>query len=152
MPVFYFDTSALFKLYVREEGSDRVLELAEDRERNTLAIMDFAVLEFRSAIRRRERQGEISASEANLALERLSDDATNRYRVQQSTLVIVQEGIRLIDLYALRTLDALQLAGGIVVRSQVTGPLTFVCADIRLHDAAVAEGFNILLPQEQPPP
>ncbi len=147
MPIFYFDTSALFKLYIREEGTDRVSELAQDRERNTLAIVDFAVLEFHSAIRRRERQGEISALEASLALQQLSDDAENRYMVQQSTPAIVQEGTRLIDLYPLKTLDALQLAGCLILRRRVSEPLTFVCADVRLYRAAASEGLTTLIPQ-----
>ena len=147
MPIFYFDTSSLFKLYVREEGTDQLRELVQDLERNELAIMDFALLEFRSAVRRRERQGELSALEANLALERLREDAAERYMVQESTLAMLEEGARLIDLYPLRSLDALQLAGCIIVRRRVSEPLTFVCADVRLYRAADQEGLTTLIPQ-----
>jgi predicted nucleic acid-binding protein len=61
MPSFYLDTSAFVKLYVLEEGSQTVIELAQDPGRDRIVILDLALLESRSAIRRRERDGDITA-------------------------------------------------------------------------------------------
>ena len=60
MSSFYLDTSALLKLYVEEEGTARVLSLARGDEENRLIILDLTLIEARSAIRRREREGDIS--------------------------------------------------------------------------------------------
>jgi len=55
MAVYYLDTSALVKLYVQELGTDVVLSLTGDLEEDRLAILDLARVEFRAAVRRRER-------------------------------------------------------------------------------------------------
>ena len=123
MASVYLDTSALVKLYIEEEGSARVVALTADRDAIQAVILDITLIESRSAIRRRQRQGDISSADADRVLKQIEDDATG-----------------------LRAYDALQLAGCLVVRNDVPGPLTFVCADIRLCEAASLEGVNTLNP------
>jgi predicted nucleic acid-binding protein len=146
MPSFYFDTSALVKLYVHEPGTSQVIQLAQDRDRNQIVILDLALVEFRSAVRRREREEDISATDANRVLRQLGGDASALYLVQPCTPAVIEEASRLLDTHPLRAYDALQLAGGLVVRHRVAAPLTFVCADVRLCDAAGFEGLPILVP------
>ena len=59
MANYYFDTSAFLKFYIEEDGSDTVQALLRDNESHTFIISDLTILEARSAIRRREREGSI---------------------------------------------------------------------------------------------
>ena len=146
MASFYFDTSALIKLYIEEEGTTEVLHLAEDLDGDRIVILDVALLESRSAVRRREREGDISGPDANRILKQIDEDGSLIYLVQPSISAVIEEAARLLDSHPLRTLDALHLAGCLTARHSVPAPLTFVCADARLCKAADFEGLNTLNP------
>ena len=75
MSSYYLDTSALVKLYLEEEGTAGVVDLIRDAEIDRIIILEIALLEFRSALRRKERRGEISAFDANSALARLEQQS-----------------------------------------------------------------------------
>jgi predicted nucleic acid-binding protein len=149
MSSYYLDTSALVKLYFEEEGTAGVVDLIRDAEIGRIIILEIALLEFRSALRRKERRGDISAFDANSALARLEQQAASLYRVESLTPTVANEAARLIDLYPLRTYDAVQLAGCLAVRSSVLPPLTFVCADYRLCAAANLEGVATINPLDE---
>ena len=53
MASYCFDTSALIKLYIEEEGTAAVLDIAGGLAGDHLVILDITLLESRSAIRRR---------------------------------------------------------------------------------------------------
>ena len=141
----YLDTSALIKLYVEEEGTAQVMALTEDLDGVQIVILDITLIECRSAVRRREREGDIPGADADRILKQIEEDAA-AFLLQPSTSAIMGEAARLIDRHPLRTYDALQLAGCLVVRHDVPGPLTFVCADARLCAAAGLEGVAVLNP------
>lgn len=82
MPDYYFDTSALLKLYIQEDGSDRLRRMLDQSEDNRVFILELTLLEARSAIRRRERAHEISAVDANGFLTRIDQDEKSRYFVE----------------------------------------------------------------------
>lgn len=147
MASYYFDTSALIKLYIQEPGSAAVLAVAEGVSSDHLVILELTLLECRSAVRRRERAGDISGSVANQILERIEQDGSSYFLVQP-TASAIDVAARLLDTHALRTLDALQLAGCLTIRHSTPPPLTFVCADGRLCDAANLEGLATLNPIE----
>ena len=70
MALLYLDTSALLKLYVREPGTETMLRLAAAPQ-HRLAVSGLAPVEFRCAVRRRERAGDIPAPTALALLDRL---------------------------------------------------------------------------------
>ena len=142
----YLDTSALIKLYVEEEGTAQVVEATQDAADGRVIIVDLTPLEARSAIRRREREGDISAADADRVLRQIENDCSMSFLMQPSTSAVMEEAARLIDRHPLRAYDALQLAGCLVVRDGMPGPVTFVCADARLCDAARHEGLEALNP------
>ena len=146
MASYYLDTSALIKLYVEEEGTGAILDLLKGIGGDQIAILDVTLLECRSAVRRREREGDIPASDANRILQQVDRDSSSMYLVQPSNSAVMEEAARLLDSYPLRSFDALQLAGCLTVRHSVPAPLTFVCADTRLCEAAGFEGLAALNP------
>ena len=146
MASVYLDTSALIKLYVEEEGTEQVAGLTEEFDGVRLIVLDIAPLECRSAIRRREREGDVSGPDAERILTQIEEDLSSAFLVQPSTSAVIEEAARLIDRRPLRALDALQLAGCLVSRAGVPGPVTFVCASARLYNAASREGLTALNP------
>jgi predicted nucleic acid-binding protein len=148
MASYYLDSSAFLKLYIQEEGSSRMVSLAQGEDRHQIVILDIALVESRSALRRKQRAGEISLAEADSLLSRIHGDAESQYRVETSTPEMLRDAARLIDSHPLRTYDAVQLAGCLAVRSSVHLPLAFVCADFRLCAAAGSEGLTVFNPLE----
>ena len=146
MASVYLDTSALIKLYVEEEGTERVVAITDDFDGVQVIILDVTPLEARSAVRRRQREGDISGADADRILDRIEDDTSSSFLVQPSTSAVIEGAARLIDRHPLRAYDAIQLAGCLVIRDIVPGPLTFVCADVRLCGAAELEGLTVLNP------
>ena len=146
MASVYLDTSALIKLYIEEEGTARVIGVTEGADAHDVVILDIARVESRSAIRRRERESDISRAEANRILSRMEDDISSFFLVQPSSSAVLEEAARLVDRYSLRALDALQLAGCLVFQRDAPGPVTFVCADAPLCRAAESERLAILNP------
>ena len=146
MPDYYFDTSALLKLYIQEDGSDRLRRMLDQSEDNRVFILELTLLEARSALRRRERAREISTPDANRFLTQIDQDGKSRYFVEQISPQVTAEAHRLIDSHPLRALDALQLAGCILLSQTYHSPPIFVCADYDLCDAATAERIPTINP------
>jgi predicted nucleic acid-binding protein len=145
--LYYLETSALVKLYVFEPGTQRLVNLAASSAGHRFAILSLAQVEFRSAIRRQERSGEISRSEADTLIESFREHSEGRFVVQPFTDPLLDVALALIDGYPLRGFDAMQLAGYLMLRSisGVEEPI-FVCADKALLSAARNEGCPILDP------
>jgi len=144
---YYLDTSALVKLYVREPGTERLMALAVRSSENRLAILALAQIEFRSAIRRRERTGEISPPIASQLLETFKRHVEGRLLVQMVTDFVLDTASALVDRHALRAFDAVQLAGYMVLKSAGgTDMPVFVCSDQELLMAAKREGAAVLDP------
>ena len=146
MASVYLDTSALVKLYIEEEGTERVTALTAERDDVQVIVLDITLIESRSAVRRRQREGDIPRADADRLLERMEEDAAVSFLLQPSTSAVMEEAARLIDRHPLRAYDALQLAGCLVAGQHMPGPLTFVCADTRLCEAARSEGLTTLNP------
>lgn len=142
----YLDTSALVKLYIEETGTARVLAAVDAAEGAQVIITDISRVESRSAIRRRERASDVSGTEANQILKQIERDVSSFFVVQPTSSALLEEALRLIDRYPLRAYDAVQLAGCLVVRDSLSGPVTFVCADAQLCQAAEQEGLTTLNP------
>jgi predicted nucleic acid-binding protein len=144
---YYLETSALVKLYVREPGTDRLLQLAAISSGNRLALLSISQVEFRSAIRRRERNGDIASNVVGLVLDRFQQHFETRFLQQGLTDAVLDGAIEMIDRYALRTYDAIQLSGYLVLRTTLGGELTaFVCSDRVLLEAARSEQIPVLDP------
>jgi uncharacterized protein len=147
LALYYLETSALVKLYVEEPGTRSLLKLAAGSTGNQLAILSLAQVELRSAIRRRERAGEISYSAAQQVLVGFQRHLEARFLKQVVTDAVLDSAGALIDRYALRAYDAVQLAGCLALKAVAgSAPAVFVCADRTLLIAAQNEQIQVLDP------
>jgi uncharacterized protein len=144
---YYLETSALVKLYVRESGTERILALANRTTENRLAILALTQVEFWSAVRRRERTGEIPPLVATQMLDAFKRHLETRFVSQTVTNFVLDIASALVDRHALRAYDAVQLAGYVAFRGSTgTGEPVFVCSDHALLAAARLEGISVLDP------
>lgn len=147
MAFYYLETSALVKLYVRESGTERVLALANRTSENRLAILALTQVEFWSAVRRRERAGEIPTPVATQMLDAFKRHLETRFASQTVTNFVLDIASVLVDRHALRAYDAVQLAGYVALRGTAGAEdPVFVCSDRALLTAARQEGLAVLDP------
>ena len=146
--MYFFESSALVKLFVQEQGSSTMIELAESVEDRLKTASALAPVEVRSALRKRERMGLATAAETSSAVRIASDERRHMIEYQISSLVLAQAST-MIDKHHLRALDAIQLATAMVVRdtNQLQSDVIFVCADEALLAAAEREGLQTLYPK-----
>jgi predicted nucleic acid-binding protein len=145
LALYFLDASALTKLYVREPGTDAMLGLAGEGDVR-LALLSVTAVELRSAVRRRERLGDIPSDVADSILAEFASHLESRFMRQPITEGILELALTFVDRHALRAYDALQLAGCSVVKSTI-GDLVFLCADQALCRAAVSEEVSVINPE-----
>jgi predicted nucleic acid-binding protein len=139
--ISYFDTSALIKKYIEEEGSEEVVRRWNNSD--LMAVSSVAYAEFFSAINRKRREGTLSEEEYLSAIQDFKSD--------WETLVMIEVTIHLNQFiedltssYPLRGFDAVHLASALYFQQFEEEQLCFICADRRLNDAAQQEGLNVV--------
>jgi len=147
LALYYLETSALVKLYVYELGTERLLALSTGDAGHRFAILSIAQVEFRAAIRRRQRSGEIPGHAADELIASFRQHSEAKFLIQPFSDSLLDVAFALLDGYALKGYDAMQLAGYLLLRS-ISGAEepVFVCADKALLSAARSEGCPIMDP------
>jgi predicted nucleic acid-binding protein len=147
LALYYLETSALVKLYIREPGTERLLQLVRSASENRFAVLSLSQVEFRSAIRRRERVGDLDAKIAGLVLDRFQQHMETKFLRQPLAESMLDAACEMVERYALRAYDAVHLAACLALKA-VSGPEspTFVCADRQLLQSAMSERLPVLDP------
>jgi uncharacterized protein len=138
--IVYFDTSALVKLYFAEADSEAVLELWSKASLLTSSQLLYA--EMGATFARKRREQAPSAALLDHARKTFLVDWVNLVRIALDD-DIHRRTDDLLGRHPLRGADAVHLASALLVRDVLQEPLTFACADVRLIDAARAEGLLI---------
>ena len=146
MALYFLETSALVKLYVRELGTDRLLPLVANRPENRFAVLAISAVEARSAIRRRQRDGDIEPNSVDLVLDSLQKHMESLFIRQVVNDRVIEGASEMVDRYTLRAYDAIQLAGCLLLGAIESQALTFVCSDHQLLAAARSEHLKVLDP------
>ena len=139
--ILYLDTSSLFKLFVREQGSQALERVAETAEAVTTSII--AYTEFRGSLARAERAGRLKGGTYRQTLVQF-ERAWSRYSRVELDESLVRSAGELAARHFLRGLDAIHLASAIALRSDLGQSLTFSTADDRLAAAAGAERLSVV--------
>lgn len=137
----YWDSSAILPLIVDEPARQRLLELYQ--EDSQIVAWWVTSVEIASAVARREREGSISAADADAALKAAKRLAAAWHEVVPSD-AIRRSAERLLRVHALRAADALQLAAALITANHDPATLDMVCFDSRLVAAARREGFAVI--------
>jgi predicted nucleic acid-binding protein len=135
----YFDSSALVKRYVREEGSTRVRRLLRQ---GVAATARYSIVEMVSALARRARQGDLAPAEVERVARAIHADAARLTLVELTEPVASHAGDLLLA-HPLRAADAVQLASCLVLRERASPDVRFMTYDTRLAAAAEAEGVRV---------
>ncbi|MCP4359433.1 MAG: type II toxin-antitoxin system VapC family toxin [Chloroflexi bacterium] len=153
MSGFYFDSSALVKIYIAEAGSAWVANKVHGNFM-TAWIAKIGIVESAAAIARQERMQNISLSQRDLLYQKLLYDSRNRLTLLAESNKIVSLAADLTQRAALRGYDAVHLAAALELNHRLVAnrvsPLTFVSADAKLCQAALAEGLLTENPNDHP--
>jgi predicted nucleic acid-binding protein len=145
--LYYLETSALVKLYVRELGTERLLRLTARTYNHRFAVLALSRIEMHSAIRWRQREGDIDATAADRLLSQFEQHLESRFIKQVLNDQLIDLATSLVNRNALRAYDAVQLAGCLMLKeNSASDEPTFVCSDERLLQAAANEGVVCLDP------
>ncbi|HUF34014.1 MAG TPA: type II toxin-antitoxin system VapC family toxin [Acidimicrobiales bacterium] len=137
--ITYVDTSALLKLVVDEEGSDRA-ELIWDAA-DALASASLVVVEARAALASATRAGRLTAAQHDVAKAQLVSLVGNLHLVQV-TDELIANAAELAESEGLRGYDAVHLAAALFVSASV-----LTSADGALCDAASRRGLHVANPR-----
>jgi predicted nucleic acid-binding protein len=135
--ILFVDSSALVKLYVEEQGSERMRQAVAHG--NPVAASDLAFAEIHAALARRRREGSLLAPEFDRLHLQLAGDwpKLTQVSIGAEILSLVPD---LCARHPLRGADALHLASALHL--QVGGlETTFACSDRTLLAAAASEGL-----------
>jgi len=138
----FLDTSSLLKLYHNEPGTDTLIAALSQSVEN-IYLSELALLEFRSAIWKKTRTGEIDTDTANAVIACFQQDHVkfqwiflDNEVIQQAQALLMKYGSA-----GLRTLDAIQLASALTLKGQPK--VRFFTADQLLESFFEQEGLEI---------
>jgi predicted nucleic acid-binding protein len=144
MDVAFADSSGLVRLYADEPGADDVRSLS------ILVVSQLARVEVPAALWRKNRMGELSATDNAVLLGAFAadyfgtDEEPGRFFVIAVTASLLDHAARLTGTHGLRAYDAIQLASACAVSAATTDGITFTAFDKTLRTAAAAEGLGLL--------
>ncbi|HMV46759.1 MAG TPA: type II toxin-antitoxin system VapC family toxin [Blastocatellia bacterium] len=147
--VWYCDSSALVKRYVREKGC---LWFRQEAGRHRIITSDLTVAEIASVLSRRKRRGTISEFEFNSGRGQfIRHLQTPHYDFLPAMRKITNQASVLIYRHPLAAYDAIHLATALDYL-KVTGAdskqFYFITADVQLQRAAEAEGLQTENPND----
>ncbi|MBI2093277.1 MAG: type II toxin-antitoxin system VapC family toxin [Candidatus Omnitrophica bacterium] len=127
----FVDTSSLFKRYVEERGSTEFDRLLQDA--TEIAVSPITRIEMNAVIGRRLRERSLTPEQATRLRSETEKDFQSFHRVIWSE-TLEKEATKLVYQYPLSTLDAIQLASGILSEADL-----FVTSDHGLFKEARKE-------------
>lgn len=144
---FFFDTSALVKLYHEEDGTEKLTAILF-QEKPRIVISDLAIIEMISTLAKKVRTRAIDIAAFNEAVSAFEEDVF-RFEVIEIESQIKKRASDLLKNVGLenglRTLDSLQLASALVFSEFSTLNL-FVASDTGLLHAATLLGLETMAP------
>ena len=154
MESYFFDTSGLAKRYIEESGSAWVSSICKKANSDLIFIADITEVELVSALIRRGKGGSLTKDEVESSLVRFDIDLSNQYIVFGFSFSLISSARILVESYALRGYDAVQLAVAIECNKERIllgfSSVIFVSSDSELIDAAKNEGLMVENPDNYP--
>lgn len=140
---YFFDTSALVKIYHREKSSEKLLNIYNGQDK--ILISELAKVEFYSAIYRKYREKEIDLETLNLLIEKFKFDTEYRYEILSFTSGVTEQALDFLSRYGesrgIKALDSLQLS---FFEFYCEEGDSFVCLDTKLVKISEEENKKVL--------
>lgn len=138
--ILYYDTSALIKRYVEEDGTEAVDSLWSASPDRATSVVAFA--EAVAAFSRKFREGVLTEKEYT--------DTLRLFRADFDTLILMSVSTalnpvieRLVQRYPLRGFDVIHLSSAIALSNSSGWPVQFACFDHALNEAALSEHLTV---------
>lgn len=131
----FFDSSALAKRYIREQGSERVADLMSGA--SSLGLSVVCLSEVISALCRRRREKKLSHKQYLTTKQTLFEDAEDA-NIVSITDEVVARAVHLLERWPLRSADSIQVASAVEWSADL-----FVSADARQCTAARGYGLEV---------
>ncbi|GJL67091.1 MAG: twitching motility protein PilT [Nitrospirales bacterium] len=137
----YFDTSALIKAFLTEQGTDRTKHLLLRDELAATATITYA--EMYSGFSRKHREGGLSTKQYTSVSEEFESywPTCLQLHLTSEVLLLARD---LIKRNPLRGFDAVHLASALRLEKEIAEPITFIASDERLLQAADSEGLTFI--------
>jgi predicted nucleic acid-binding protein len=152
MASYYFDTSALAKRYIQENGSSWVSAICDDTENNLVFISELTEIELVSAIFRRAKGGSLTKASAQTEISNFDGDCQDQYFAVEVSRTVLSSARDIVERHSLRGYDAVQLAAAVECSREQDAlglpAICFVSADLELLAAAKAEGLQTENPND----
>ena len=132
----FVDSSALTKRYVREKGTDAVIEIFS--KAGAIYVSQICLPEIFSALNRSKRTHLINHIQYIELKANVLKDFTH-FNICQLTPHVISKTVLLLEQHSLRTMDAIHLASALELQIDL-----FVSADIRQITAAKASKIKTL--------
>jgi hypothetical protein len=140
----FWDSSAVVPLLVEEASSGLCRDLRRGDPR--MGVWTLTRTEIVSALRRREREGEMEAHGVSAALRRLARLELEWHEVEDVPAVR-RRAEALLARHPLQAADSLQLGAALLLVDDKPRRRPLVTLDRRLGEAADAEGFAVVYPR-----
>jgi uncharacterized protein len=154
MAAYFCDSSALAKRYVAETGSAWLTATIDPKGGNYTFIARITFVEITSAISRKQRTGNLSASDFKTVQSQLETDYLSELLSVEITESLILEAAKLAEIHALRGYDAVQLAAALEIQAKRSArglpALIMLSADHDLNHAAIIEGLTVENPNLHP--
>ncbi len=141
---YFFDSSAIIKRYHNEIGTEKVDKIVEGNEE--IYISSLALIETVATLRRKVKERKLTHNRFSKLKSAFLYDVEKRYTLIPIEDSLVVDALYLAEKYAMKSLDSLQLASALKVKT-VEEEIIFVSADLQLLKYAEKEGFEILNPE-----
>ena len=152
MAVYYFDSSAVVKLYLAEPGSQWIEQIAEPKNasqaaENLIVFAIIAIAETAAAISRHYRRGFLTEEKRQILYHQFMRDHPGRFTQLAITDDIVHNAADLTQEFTLHGYDAVHLASALsydhLLKTEAREALIFVTADEILYQAAQTAGLIV---------
>jgi predicted nucleic acid-binding protein len=131
----FFDTSAFVKRYVREAGTDAVLQWCD--QASEIILSGIALPEIISTFCRLQREGKITETQYRQLKSLLMADIEDA-ALGDLTPVVLGQAIWSLERNVLRAMDALHIGCAVALKADV-----FISADKRQLEAAARSGLRV---------
>lgn len=119
---------------------------------HTFYAARISAVEVVAALLLRVRTGSLSLSLVQQTIEVFKTEFYVYYQIAEITASLVERAMKLVEIHPLKGYDAVQLAAAITLNqariSRNLSPITFICADARLNQAAQSQGLTVENPND----